>query len=407
MRTRVLPLLAGLALAAAAVTPGLRAADGRDDLVFVDVTVLDGLGGVPRSGTVAVSGGTLRLGDGTGRRVDVDGAFLAPGFVESAGRTMYLREEAEVTREMTARVDAADLADPRHSEFREAAFEGCTTIVVPPGARNVVGGLTASFHAWSPEGRAVRIAGAPQALHAAFGDTPSAGNFPPRWGATTSVYARRPTTRMGVVWMLRQTFLAAKGVQPEPDDADLSLYREVLDGKRRLRVHARTIQDLNGALNLADEVGVLPMIEGAEEGYAVRERLGARGTSLLVGPLPDIRSGRGPDGTETALRNAAMLRDAGCTVALTAGDSGARWLREQGMFATRYGFTREQALAALTSIPADLCGLKGRGRIADGACADVVLWSGHPMLPSSRMLMVVIDGRVVFDRTGERTDRGK
>ncbi len=407
MRRRLAALACGVVVAALVSTALVRADDGRDDLVFVDVTVLDGLGGAPRKGTVSVRGGKLALATGKGRRVGVPGAFLAPGFVEAAGRTVYLRADAEMTREMTADIDAADLVDPRHSDFREGAFEGCTTVVVPPSARNVVGGLTASYHAWSPEGRAVPIAGAPKALAAAFGQSPSRGNFPPRYGATTSIYARRPTTRMGVVWMLRQAFLAAKGLQPAPDDADLRHYREVLEGKRTLRFQARAIQDLNGALRLADEVGVQFIAEGVDEGYRVRDALGARRTPALVGPLSDIRTGRGPDGTDTALRNAAMLRDAGCVVALTAGDSGPRWLREQAMFATRYGFTREQALAAVTSIPADLCGLTARGRIADGAAADVVLWSGHPLLPSSRMLMVVIDGRVIFDRTGEGTDGGK
>ena len=86
---------------------------------------------------------------------------------------------------------------------------------------------------WSPEGRATPIADAPKALHAAFGQSPSSGNFPPRFGATTSIYARRPTTRMGVVWMLRQAFLVAKGVQPAPDDADITRYREVIDGNNR------------------------------------------------------------------------------------------------------------------------------------------------------------------------------
>ena len=407
MNLRLVAAAVVTVVATALCVPCGHADDRHDDIVFVDVTVLDGLGGAPHEGTVAVSGGKLRLGAGDGRQIDVGGAFLAPGFVESAGRTMYLRGEAEVTREMTPGVDAADLVDPRHSEFREAAFEGCTTVVVPPGARNLVGGLTAAFHSWTPEGRAEPIADAPKALCAAFGQSPSNGNFPPRGGPTTSIYARRPTTRMGVVWMLRQAFLVAKGVQPAPDDADLTQYREVLDGKRALRVHARAIQDLNGLMRFADEVGTSFIAESVEEGYLVAKELGARQTPVLVGPLPDIRSGRGPDFTSSALLNAAKLRDAGCIVALTAGDSGARWLREQAMFATRYGFGREEALAAVTSVPADICGLGNRGRIENGAAADVVLWSGHPLLPSSRMLMVVIDGRVVFDRTGERTDRDR
>ena len=78
------------------------------------------------------------------------------------------------------------------------------------------------------------------------------------------------------------------------------------------------------------------------------------------------------------------------------------WLREQAMFAVRYGLSKDDALAAITSVPADLCGLDDRGRIADGAAADVVLWSGHPLLPSSRALMVIVNGEVVLDRTEEK-----
>ncbi len=375
------------------------------ELTFVGVTIVDGLGGAGTSGTVSIEGGRIRMRTGGGRRVDVEGAYLAPGFIEANGRTGYVSNAAEVTREMTANVDVADLVDTRSSEFREAAFEGCTTVVMVPGTENLVGGLTQAYHAWGPDERAFPIEGAPKDLTVTMGNSPSrqtVRNFPPRRPRvppSTSIYARRPTTRMGVVWMLRQSFLAAKGVQPPPDDADLTHYREVLDGKRQLRIQARALQDLNGAMRLADEAGFDFVAEGAEEGYMLRSELGKRGLTVIAGPLPSVTSGSGPDATETALRNARILRDAGCRVVLTAGVGGGRWLREQGMFATRYGFSRDEALAALTSIPADLCGLKDRGRITEGAAADVVLWSGHPMLPTSRILLVVVDGHVVLDRT--------
>jgi len=406
-------LAAGVSIAVAAAAALCLPADRvdarpeKDALTFVGVTILDGLGGAPKPGSVSIRDGRIRLGTGDGRRVDVEGAFLAPGFIEASCRTGFVRNaaevtRAEVTREMTADVDVADLTDPRSSKFREAAREGCTTVVMVPGTANLVGGLTQAYHAWTPAGRAAPIEGAPKDLAVTMGSAPAretVRNFPPRFGATTSIYARRPTTRMGVVWMLRQTFLAAKGVQPAPDDADLTHYAEVLEGKRQLRVQAHAIQDLNAAMRLAEEAGFSFVVEGAEEGYYVRDAMGKRGLTVLSGPMPSETSGRGPDRTDTALMNARRLRDVGCRIVLTAGADGGRWLREQGMFATRYGFTREEALAALTSVPADVCGLKDRGRIADGAAADVVLWSGHPMLPSSRMLLVVIDGHVVFDRT--------
>jgi len=397
-------LATGIAAVSAVCLPTDRvgAQPAKDELTFVGVTILDGLGSAGRSGSISIAGGRVRMGSGGGRRIDIDGAFLAPGFVEANCRTGYVTNAAEVTREMTADVDVADLTDPHSSEFREAALEGCTTVVMVPGTENLVGGLTQAYHAWTPAGRAAPIAGAPKDLTVTMGNSPSrqtVRNFPPRRGPTTSIYARRPTTRMGVVWMLRQSFLAAKGVQPPPDDADLTHYKDVLEGRRTLRIQAHALQDLNAAMRLADEAGFEFVAEGAEEGYLVRDAMGKRGLVVISGPLPSVISGRGPDFTTTALRNARILRDSGCRIALTAGTSGGRWLREQGMFATRYGFSRDEALASLTSIPADLCGLKNRGRIVDGAAADVVLWSGHPMLPSSRMLLVVVDGHVVFDRT--------
>jgi imidazolonepropionase-like amidohydrolase len=388
--------------------PPLRAQEAgrpaeRPAILFSGVTVLDGLGSDPRKGDVAISDGRIGVGGLSGaRRVEVEGAFLAPGFVEAAARLGYARDEGERTRELTAWVDARDLADPTNSAFREAAREGCTTVVLVPGPSNVVGGLSQAFHAWSPDGRAVPIEGAPKSLHGSVSGWPSRGNFPPRFRATTSIYARRPTTRMGVVWMLRQVFLQARGEQPVSNDADLTPYREVLDGKRRCRLLLHRLQDINAALRLADEADFEVVLEGAEEAYLVRERLARRKVPVLVGPLPDERTGVGPESTDTALRNPSLLHDAGVVTALTTGAAGARWLREHGMWAARYGIPREAALAAVTSIPADICGLRDRGRIENGAAADVVLWSGHPLLPTSRALMVVVDGWVVHDGTKER-----
>ena len=124
---------------------------------------------------------------------------------------------------------------------------------------------------------------------------------------------------------------------------------------------------------------------------------------MIVGPFASETNGSGADESDTALGNAAMLRAAGVRVALTAGPLGASHLREQAMAGVRWGMTKPDALAAVTSVAADLCGLTGRGRIAEGGPADVVLWSGHPLLPSSRALVVVVDGEIVLDETVEKT----
>ena len=255
------------------------------------------------------------------------------------------------------------------------------------------------FHTGSTDRVARAYDAAPQPLWISLASEAFSRNFPPRGGPTESIYARRPNTRMGVVWMLRQAFLDARA---KPEDAAYARHREALDGKRACRVLAHRWQDVSAALRIADEVGLKDVVfAGCEEAYLGRDELAKRRQPVIVGPLVSETSGEGVDGTDTALRNAAMLREAGVRVALTAGPLGGGRLRQQAMTAVRWGMSRDDALAAITSVAADVCGLPGRGRIGEGGAADVVLWSGHPLLPSSRALVVVIDGEVVLDETVE------
>jgi imidazolonepropionase-like amidohydrolase len=386
-----------LALLATLVVPSRAAADEPKALVFSGVTVLDGVGGVRENATVSVRDGKLALAAGDGRRVEVKGAYLTPGLVDCASRAGYAKGETEHTRETTPDVDALDLADPWSDAFREAARSGCTTVSLVPGPSNVVSGVSRAFRTWSSGRTAKPVEGAKEALLLTLANEASNGNFPPRGGPTESIYARRPNTRMGVVWMLRQTFLDARA---KPADPAYERCREALDGRRPVRLFAHRWQDMSAALRIADEVGLKDVaFVGGEEAYLGREELGRRKATVVVGPAPSETSGEWVDQTDSALSNAALLRAAGVRVALTAGNLGAARLREQAMNAVRWGLSKDDALAAVTSVAADVAGLAGGGRLVDGAAADVVLWSGHPLLPSSRALLVVAGGEVVWDET--------
>jgi imidazolonepropionase-like amidohydrolase len=68
------------------------------------------------------------------------------------------------------------------------------------------------------------------------------------------------------------------------------------------------------------------------------------------------------------------------------------------MFAVRNGLSPEAALRAITATPAELLGLSEQiGIIAPGAAADLVAWSAEPFDATSRPLLVMIDGRVVYE----------
>ena len=57
------------------------------------------------------------------------------------------------------------------------------------------------------------------------------------------------------------------------------------------------------------------------------------------------------------------------------------------------GLTWGEAFAAISSVPAEVAGLRGTaGVLRDGALGDVVLWDGDPLEVGSAPLRVFIDG---------------
>ena len=94
--------------------------------------------------------------------------------------------------------------------------------------------------------------------------------------------------------------------------------------------------------------------------------------------------------------NGKLLVQAGVPVILaTSSSHNARNLGQLAGNAVRAGMTHDDALAAITRVPAEVFGLEGRGVIAEGAWADVVLWSGDPLEVSSWPEAVWINGRAI------------
>ena len=67
-------------------------------------------------------------------------------------------------------------------------------------------------------------------------------------------------------------------------------------------------------------------------------------------------------------------------------------------YAMRGGLSFDAALAAVTTTPARLVGVDARvGSIKAGKDADLVLWSGEPFQPTSKVIGVLVDGRLIVD----------
>jgi imidazolonepropionase-like amidohydrolase len=212
---------------------------------------------------------------------------------------------------------------------------------------------------------------------------------------------------MGVEWVFRRAFydtLQGQGEEDADVAADHAVLRRVLAGELPLFVQAKATQDVRTAIYLKEEFGIPRMIlDHAIEAWREPELLKRSGVAVVLPPFtPD---GRHPDGFVNdsyflPLDAAKKLAEWGVPFALSGHDGpapGAR-LADQAALAQRGGLSLEAALAAVTLTPARLLGVEQRvGSLEAGKDADLVLWNGPPLQPTSRIVGVVLQGELVLD----------
>jgi imidazolonepropionase-like amidohydrolase len=157
--------------------------------------------------------------------------------------------------------------------------------------------------------------------------------------------------------------------------------------------------DILAVIGFARRNGMKPVIAGGSEAWLVAKELTQAEVPVILDPLKDLPSDF--DHLGASLDNAARLHHAGVRIAFSSGDNhNARLIRQLAGNAVAHGLPNEAALAAITSNPAEIFGLgAGRGHIAAGQAADLVLWSADPLEVTTLADQVWIAGRPVEMRS--------
>jgi imidazolonepropionase-like amidohydrolase len=200
---------------------------------------------------------------------------------------------------------------------------------------------------------------------------------------------------------VREAFAKAKTTQGPAEDVATRALAEAIRVRRPLRLSAQESGDLIRAVQLARELGHPAIVVGAVEGALVADQLAAARYPVVVEiglPLERPPADRRLDANEPKLHpeTAAELVRRGVKVALvtTSGrDPGDLLLA--GAVALRGGLSTEQAIAALTRVPAEILGVGHRvGCLMPGKDADFVALSGEPFLRNSHVQKVYVEGRL-------------
>lgn len=427
-------LKAAAALAVSAAIAGPLAAQ---DFAITNATVAIGDGSEPmenatvvvRSGRVVAAGSGVAVPAGI-QAVDGQGSWVTPGFfvpltdlgLYDVGAVSESNDIAAGNSPFSAALDVATALNPASQHVAVSRAGGVTRASVSPRpSSSIFGG----------QGAIVDLGADPDMLRRARAfQIVALGEYGARLGGGS---------RTGAHALLRNALREARqygtdaripGSPSRPSDQstgdDIPLDPRLIDnrtergddtlltrfdaaalvavvrGEQPLYVVVERASDIRRAIALTSEFPSLDLVlVGASEGWMVASEIAASGIPVVADPLDNLPSSF--EQLAATQSNIGRMVDAGVKVAIGGLSGGITGPRTAPQFAGNLvglsrvpgatGLTWGEALATITSIPAEISGYGGRyGVLAPGAAGDVVIWDGDPLEVSSAPVRVYIDG---------------
>ncbi|MGN0537835.1 MAG: amidohydrolase [Acutalibacteraceae bacterium] len=341
--------------------------------------------------------------------MDGKGLSVYPGFIDAHthlgifedGIAFEGDDANESTEPVTPQLRALDAVNPMDRCFSEAVSAGVTTVLTGPGSANPIAGQILAMKTY---GRRIddMLVAAPVAIKFALGENPK------------SVYNDKdqmPVTRMATAALIRETLTKAKKYKedrkkaetnsdefdPPEFDAKYEALMPLLEGKIPAHFHAHRADDIFTAIRIAKEFHIPYVIVHATEGHLICEELKEENAAVLSGPFLTDRSK--PELKNLTTQSAGIMAHANIPTAIITDhpETPIQYLPICAAVAVREGMDRTDALRAITSIPAQICGIDNRvGSIEVGKDADLLFFDGDPLNIMNKPKIVFISGKRVI-----------
>ncbi len=409
MRSLVHAALLGLAalapFAASAAAPTGAAGDAdavAAPIILTNATILTGEGRID-GGSILIEDGKITRVEATAITnvakavsVDLQGKLVTPGLIAADTELGLVEIGAEDSTHDDARKDGdgaiksgydpASAINADSSVIPVQAIEGVTTAAVAPR-----GGLISGEVAWIDllPGDHVNIVAAERVAIAVNFGRSFAGSRAASLSELRKAFEDADWYRKN-----QREFDRGQARELVAHPLDLRALWPVLDKTVPLIVRAHRASDLLALAKLGTELGIRVTVVGATEGWKVREQLATAGVVVVIQPTHNLPGNF--DTLGARLDNAALLHEAGVTVAIAHFDShNARNITQEAGIAVANGLPADAALAAVTINVAKAYGMDhDYGTIAAGKVASLVVWDGaDPFELSTWAEQVYVRGR--------------
>ena len=335
--------------------------------------------------------------------IDATGLYIYPGFVEAhchIGLDNYGLgpvgwDYNECNDALTPHLRAIDSFNPYDESIPMALKSGVVTVGAGPGSANVIGG---TFVAAKLYGNCVdnMVVKNPVAMKCAFGENPKRVYSSKGISARMTTAAKMRETLFAAREYLLKKEAAGDDISKMPKfDLKLESLIPVIKGEIPLKAHAHRADDICTAIRIAKEFGIKMTIEHCTEGHLIVDELVKAGFPVAVGP--SLTSASKSELINKTFETPGVLAKAGVKVSIIT-DSPVipqEYLALCAGLAVKAGMDEFSALQAITINPACHLGIEDRvGSLEVGKDADIVIADGSPLVSSTNIVSVIVDGVV-------------
>lgn len=360
---------------------------------------------VIRDGKIAALGANVAAPAGA-EVIDCSGKFIYPGMIDGGTRlglsevgSVSLTQDYNEIGDVIPQMEALTAVNPNATAIPVTRVNGVTTALAAPA-----GGLfpgTASL---------INLVGyTPDQMYAGFKGVvlnfPASGRRGFRDRRTDEERAKdeeKALKQLNDVWdqalLYHRIDSAARAQKKEPEyNPEMQALLPVVRGKVTLLLEVNQEADIKKALAWVKERQVKKVVlTGVAEGWRVAADIAKAGLPVITGPVLSI-PGRASDRYDRAYANAGLMRQAGVKVAICTGESAnVRNLPYNAGFAAAYGLGKQEALRAITIVPAEIFGVADRlGSLEAGKSATLFVSTGDPLETKTQFIHVFIDGWLI------------
>ena len=349
--------------------------------------------------------------------VDAKGMTVYPGLIDPESNFGLTEISADqMTNDLAERSDEImphmHVYDAFHSETElipVARLNGITNAVVAPASEDTIAGQDTFIQLYGTD-RDQMIMGRDVALAMNFGAEQRRRGGRGGAGAARLEY---PSTRMGLITQLRQTFLDVQDYVAHRDSAgkkdDKTFKRDLkmealipyLKGERPVVIGVYEGYDVETVMALAQEFHLKVILNHVTHSQEVLDKIAAYKVPVIVGSIYDFP--RADQRFDAVYTLPAELAKRGVKIAISSADAGgpvsshsARNLPYAAGFAVAYGLPYDEALKAITLNVAEMFGFGDRlGSLDAGKMANVVVANGDPLDVRTDVKQVYIQGVAV------------